>query len=794
MAYQQRRESLVLLAAATLVIWAVPTPAAPAADPGILSGSYEIVSMPTGKVLEVPEGPTSNGTLIQQNALSGYEQQQWHFIQTGDGFYEIQNALTGKVLDVIGGSRTGGTLVQQWDYLGATNQQWQLLLIDDVHYAITNRNSGLSLDVRDGSTTNGAAVQQWTYLGNPQQLWVMVPVLSYNLTNSLSSYVLDVQNGSDSNGALIYQSASNGYRQQQWQFVPVGGGYLAIMNRNSGKVLDVVGRSTNGGALIQQWDYLGGENQQWQLVSVDATNYKIVNRQSGYVLDDINYSTTAGTNIQQWPYEGTSNQQWLITPVTYYNLVNQNSTLVLDVVDGATADGTNIQQWVSNGYQQQQWQLVLVSNGHYALMNNLTSKVMDVTNSSSANGALIEQNDYLAAPTQQWEFTPVNGGYYEISNANSGKVLDMTGRSLYSGGLLQQWDYLGGANQNWQLVSVDAGASSGPQPTVTLDSPSAGASRLSGHAYNVDPNTTKVVVYALTNQWYVQPLISAPFANISADGSWTSSTNAWSSLVVLLVNPATYTPPATEITNPALDSGVLAYTIYPQGPVSLDFSGYTWGIKVSGNVSGDQFAPGSNFWSNNSSVVNVAADGLHLKITEIDGLWQCGEIYLTRSLGYGTYTVQVSSHLDQLDQNTVAAPLFIYVDPNQELDNEYSGAGGLIPSPYNAQFVAQPYTVPGNLVRYSQPSTAQFTTQMQWASDHVTFKAWNGWASAPSAGQLIYQWTYTGDYIPPSGQERVHINLWLLNGQPPVNGRGDEMVVNSFAFQPAQAGAARTRE
>jgi len=324
---------------------------------------------------------------------------------------------------------------------------------------------------------------------------------------------------------------------------------------------------------------------------------------------------------------------------------------------------------------------------------------------------------------------------------------------------------------------------SGGQPAVTLNAPAPGATQLSGQACNVDPSTIKVVIYVLTNEWYVQPFVDAPFTNISADGSWTNSINPWSSIVVLLVNPANYTPQATEITNPALDPNVIAWTVYPPGPISLKFSGYIWGIKTTGNAAGDQFDPGPNFWSNDPSVVNVAADGLHLADTQINGMWQCGEVYLTQSLGYGTYTVQVGSHLDQLNPNTVAAPLFIYAAPGQELDNEYSGAGGLVPNPYNAQFVVQPYTVPGNIVYYLQPSTAQFTSQMEWRADHVTFTAWNGSSNVPSAGDIIYQWTYTGGYIPPPGQERVHINLWLLNGSAPVSGIGDSMVISSFTFQ-----------
>jgi hypothetical protein len=66
---------------------------------------------------------------------------------------------------------------------------------------------------------------------------------------------------------------------------------------------------------------------------------------------------------------------------------------------------------------------------------------------------------------------------------------------------------------------------------------------------------------------------------------------------------------------------------------------------------------------------------------------------------------------------------------------------------------------------------------MEWRADHVTFTAWNGWSNTPAPSDIIYQWTYTGGNIPPVGQQRVHINLWLLNGNAPVSGNGDEMVI-----------------
>jgi len=328
------------------------------------------------------------------------------------------------------------------------------------------------------------------------------------------------------------------------------------------------------------------------------------------------------------------------------------------------------------------------------------------------------------------------------------------------------------------------GSVTGGAPVVTLDTPLAGATRLSGTGCNVDRSVVRVVVYVLTNQWYVQPLAAAPFTTIAADGTWSTTTNPWTSIVVLLVNSSTYTAAATSIANPALDPAVLAYTEYPTAPVSLNFSGRVWGIKTTGSTPGDQFDPGPNYFSNDPSVVNVAADGLHLKVTKINGVWECGEVFLNQSLGYGIYTVQVNSHLDQLDRNIVASPLFIYSMPGQELDNEYSGSGGLIPIPFNAQFVVQPYNIGGNISYYTQPSTSQFTTQMEWRANQVIFTAWNGWSSAPGPSNLIYQWVYKGGSIPPSGQDRVHINLWLLNGSAPLNGVGNEIVINSFSFQP----------
>lgn len=324
-------------------------------------------------------------------------------------------------------------------------------------------------------------------------------------------------------------------------------------------------------------------------------------------------------------------------------------------------------------------------------------------------------------------------------------------------------------------------------PTIVIDpSPAAGASLIRGQVYGVDPSRYKVVLWALTNLYYVQPFTFAPFTAILPDGSWGAETHPWNQIVALIVDPLVYSPPPATIAHPSLAPGVLAWTEYPSpGPATIQFSGRTWGIKVTGRASPDQrFDPGPNYWSNDPSVVSVAADRLHLRIRNIGGQWVCGEVYLLDSLGFGKYTVKVNSRLDQLDRNTVAAPLFVYTSTAEELDNEYSGPGGLIPAPQNAQYAAQPYTTPGNINRYVHPSVDQFTTQIEWRADRVVFRSWKGWANVPGAGDVIKEWTYTGPNIPVRGPERVHINLWLLSGAAPASGLGDELVIEGFTFEP----------
>jgi hypothetical protein len=93
----------------------------------------------------------------------------------------------------------------------------------------------------------------------------------------------------------------------------------------------------------------------------------------------------------------------------------------------------------------------------------------------------------------------------------------------------------------------------------------------------------RVVLFALSGVWWVQPQADHPFTTIQPDSRWTSSTHPGSAYAALLVD-ARYRPPLTMNGLPEKAGPVLAVAImkgaapsYP--PPTLQFSGYQWEVR-----------------------------------------------------------------------------------------------------------------------------------------------------------------------------------------------------------------------
>ena len=80
---------------------------------------------------------------------------------------------------------------------------------------------------------------------------------------------------------------------------------------------------------------------------------------------------------------------------------------------------------------------------------------------------------------------------------------------------------------------------------------------------------------------------------------------------------------------------------------TIFWSNYNWTVKV-----GEERGPGPNTWT--ASSVNVTDGTLTLTISKSPaGVWNCGEVYLSKSLGYGNYSWTLTSSPSSYDPNVV---------------------------------------------------------------------------------------------------------------------------------------------
>jgi hypothetical protein len=137
-------------------------------------GTQRIVSLHSGKALDVASWSTANGGNVQQWTYGGGNNQAWIITLTRFGA-EIKNAHSGKCLDVAGPSSADGANVHQWDCHNGTSQRWQPseVYVNGVPYTkYVNASSGKCLDVASWSTADGGNIQQWTCgAAQPNQLW-----------------------------------------------------------------------------------------------------------------------------------------------------------------------------------------------------------------------------------------------------------------------------------------------------------------------------------------------------------------------------------------------------------------------------------------------------------------------------------------------------------------------------------------------------------------------------------------------------------------------------------------------
>jgi hypothetical protein len=290
----------------------------------------------------------------------------------------------------------------------------------------------------------------------------------------------------------------------------------------------------------------------------------------------------------------------------------------------------------------------------------------------------------------------------------------------------------------------------------------------------------RIVLFAKAGIWWVQPTRDEPFTTIQPDFTWTTSTHLGTEYAALLVEPGYRPSPTLEALPPEGREVIAIKTVAGEksaqaAPKTIQFSGYDWQVRNARSERGGR----TNAYSNTNAWTD--ANGfLHLRIARNGGEWNCAEVKLSRSLGYGTYRFVVRD-VAQLEPAAVLS-MFTWdeADANQnhrEMNIELARWGD--PASKNAQFVVQPYYVPANVVRFNAPA-GPLTHSLRWQAGQAAFKTVRG-TSANGPGIAEHSFT-TG--VPVPGEETIHLTFFIFgNAKDPLQ-KDVEVVIEKFEYLP----------
>ena len=298
----------------------------------------------------------------------------------------------------------------------------------------------------------------------------------------------------------------------------------------------------------------------------------------------------------------------------------------------------------------------------------------------------------------------------------------------------------------------------------------------------------RLVLFAKSGVWWVQPLVNEPFTSIQPDSSWQTKTHLGLEYGALLVDES-YQPPPTLDRLPAPGGAIIAVaTVAGRASATLaartiSFAGYDWEVRQTVSDRGgllNHYDP-KNAW--------VDEQGrLHLKIEKrerVEGAaspWSCAEVILKRSLGYGTYVVVVrdTSHLEPSAVLSVITWDPSAADPShREMGIELTKWGDA--DSKNAQFVVQPYYVPTNVSRFDVPA-GMLAHSLRWEPGRASFRTQRG-DSATASSAVVAEHQFTSG-VPTPGGEAIRMALYVFGYPKAPLTRGTEVIIEKFMYLP----------
>jgi hypothetical protein len=327
----------------------------------------------------------------------------------------------------------------------------------------------------------------------------------------------------------------------------------------------------------------------------------------------------------------------------------------------------------------------------------------------------------------------------------------------------------------------------GPSIEFTKIPPAAQGGRervdtISGQVRGARPGQ-RIVVFARSGPWWVQPWPDKPFVAIHEDSTWSTPTHLGYEYAALLVDPS-YQPPPTLDIAPSPGGSIVAVritkgigtlaTVYK----TLHFSGYDWLVRTISSDRGgmNNLYDGDNTWVDTSG-------HLHMRIVKKGDKWSCTEMKLTHSLGYGTYVTVVRDTSNLEPAAVLSMNTFDDWGGEQhyrEWDVEVSRWGDAT-NKNDVQYAIQPFYVPGNVWRFREPA-GTLTHSVRWESGRATFKTVRG-SSMQDSAPIVSEHVFTSG-IPTPGQETFQLIFYVVPSDKSPLQKGTEVVVEKFEYLP----------
>lgn len=190
-----------------------------------------------------------------------------------------------------------------------------------------------------------------------------------------------------------------------------------------------------------------------------------------------------------------------------------------------------------------------------------------------------------------------------------------------------------------QFVHVPSASDGGPQNVDTIDGRVLGA---------IGPKQ-RVVLYARSGVWYVQPFADQPFTTLGPDGGWSSTTHLGTEYAALLVDD-TFDPPPVYSTIPAPGApGVVAVATVEGAPLFL----YTWWFRLACVLA---LALGVLAWYR--SRMSRLAERLNVRFEErlAERMRIAQELHDTLLQGFVSASMQLHVAIERLPEESPARP------------------------------------------------------------------------------------------------------------------------------------------